>query len=57
MINPSALYIVKVNNGYIIKEPSVSGMLNAELAVFNDVTDMCHWLKANFAIEAEEQPS
>ena len=47
------LNIQKVANGYIVREGFSQGVLARELAVFNDVNDMCEWIKRNFTLSAQ----
>ena len=49
------LNIQKVGNGYIVREGIMRGdFASKELAVFNDVNDMCEWIKQNFTLGAEK---
>lgn len=49
------LNIQKVANGYIVREDKSRGdFLCRDLAVFNDVNDMCEWIKKNFTLGADK---
>lgn len=49
-MDTNQLNIQKVANGYIVREGFSQGVFARELAVFNDVNDMCEWIKQNFTL-------
>lgn len=45
------LNIQKVANGYIVRDGVMRGdFTSKDLAVFNNVNDMCEWIKRNFTL-------